>query len=399
MDKDDMLLVAGNYPHALMQHMNTLVKEKGRSILWDGSFVQLFDNAFPDMVDERFILEAAYGLGIPKRFQDADKQASWSKRVCITQSLFLLVQCMKEYEAVTFVESFMFLMGWDFEVSIKRKWEVKEEDKANFHQPHEKKAMGQAELERMARKQMEKKKDSEMRGSRLQHRKEAKFSDISVNGDSESAREAVGKDHDKKSSESAARLAKTASERRQRRRVSDESAGRKEGKKGLADQPESLQSAKKAAMQVDPDREVMFITQMNLGMKREVKRAKKGNADSQQRLGSFYSEEGTKHLNYKEAVYWYQLSANQGNYKAQLELGRIFDSGKIQGEGSKLMGIYWYRKLAEEGFPTAQCILGAKYLWGDGVEENKKEAVHWLKKAAAQGYEEAKEYLSGLINL
>ena len=125
MGKDDMLLVTGSYPHALMQHMNTLVKERGRSILWDGSFVQLFENAFPDMIDEKFILEAAYGLGIPKRFQDADKQAKWSKRVCITQSLFLLVQCMKEYEAVMFVESFMFLMDWDFEVSVERKWEVK----------------------------------------------------------------------------------------------------------------------------------------------------------------------------------------------------------------------------------------------------------------------------------
>ena len=145
------------------------------------------------------------------------------------------------------------------------------------------------------------------------------------------------------------------------------------------------------------EREVMFATQMNLSMRREVKRAKKGNADSQQALGSFYSEEGTKHLNYKEAAYWYKLSADQGNYKSQLELGRIFDSGKIQEEGSKAMGIYWYRKLAEEGFPTAQCILGAKYLWGDGVEENKREAVHWFKKAAAQGHEEAQGYLSGLL--
>ncbi len=393
MGKDDMLLVTGSYPHALMQHMNTLVKERGRSILWDGSFVQLFENAFPDMIDEKFILEAAYGLGIPKRFQDADKQAKWSKRVCITQSLFLLVQCMKEYEAVMFVESFMFLMDWDFGVSVERKWEVKEEDKANFHQPHEKKAMGQAELERMARKQIEKKKNNETGSGRVQHRKEAKSSDISVNGDSGPAREAA---ETGQSSEKAAQLAKTASERRRRRR-SGKNADKKEERKALTGQSEISQNAKKTAMQVDPDREVMFITQMNLGMKREVKRAKKGNAESQQRLGGFYSEEGTKHLDYKEAVYWYQLSANQGNYKAQLELGRIFDSGKVQTEGGKLMGIYWYRKLAEEGFPTAQCILGAKYLWGDGVEENKKEAVHWLKKAAAQGYEEAKGYLEGLL--
>lgn len=390
MGKDDVLLVAGNYPHALMRHMNALVKEGGRSILWDGSFVQLFEEAYQNYTEERVILETAYGLGIPKRFQDADKQALWSKRVCITQSLFLLVQCMKEYEAVMFVESFMFLMGWDFEVSVQRKWEVREEDKANFHQADEKKAMGQAELERAAREQAGRREDSEGKRNRVQQKKET-----AISADGHTKQPAQEKEEQKDSGQPA----KTASERGQRRRTSSaNSVGEKE-KKTSENQSGILRNTEETAMQADPDREVMFIAQMNLGMKREVKRAKKGNADSQQKLGSFYSEEGTKHLDYKEAVYWYKLSANQGNYKAQMELGRIFDSGKLQEEGGKSMGIYWYRKLAEEGFPTAQCILGVKYLWGDGVEENKREAVRWFKKAAAQGHEEAQGYLSGLLNL
>ena len=29
MEKKEVLLIAGNYPHTLMQHMNTLVKERG----------------------------------------------------------------------------------------------------------------------------------------------------------------------------------------------------------------------------------------------------------------------------------------------------------------------------------------------------------------------------------
>lgn len=397
MGKDDVLLVAGNYPHALMQHMNTLVKKRGRSILWDGSFVQLFEDTFQDFTDERFILETAYGLSIPMRFQEADKQAVWSKRVCITQSLFLLVQCMKEYEAVMLVESFMFLLGWDFEISVERKWEVREEDKANFHQPHEKKAMGQAELERMAREQLEKRKGSEAERGRTQRRKETDSLDASEGGRIEQTENII--DVEKDVSKSSDRLAKTVSERRRRRRASVANPDKGQEEETLENQNGILRSTEETAMQADPDRDVMFMAQMNLGMKREVKRAKKGNADSQQKLGSFYSEEGTKHLDYKEAVYWYKLSANQGNYKAQMELGRIFDSGKLQEEGSKSMGIYWYRKLAEEGFPTAQCILGVKYLWGDGVEENKREAVRWFKKAAAQGHEEAQGYLSGLLNL
>lgn len=390
MGKDDILLVAGNYPHALMRHMNTLVKEGGRSILWDGSFVQLFEGAYQNFTDEIFILETAYGLGIPKRFQDADKQAVWSKRVCITQSLFLLVQCMKEYEAVMFVESFMFLMGWDFDVSVQRKWEVREEDKANFHQADEKKTIGQAELERMAREQVEQRGESEEKRRSVRQKKETA---ISANGHTEES------EHEKDAQKDSGQVTKATSERRRRKKASSANSVEGEEKRTSENQSGILRSKAETTMQADPDRDVMFIAQMNLGMKREVKRAKKGNADSQQKLGSFYSEEGTKHLDYKEAVYWYKLSANQGNYKAQMELGRIFDSGKLQEEGSKSMGIYWYRKLAEEGFPTAQCILGVKYLWGDGVEENKREAVRWFKKAAAQGHEEAQGYLSGLLNL
>ncbi len=388
MGKEDVLLVAGNYPHALMQHMNTLVKEKGRSVLWDGSFVQLFEDTFQDFADEGFILETAYGLGIPVRFREADKQAVWSKRVCISQSLFLLVQCMKEYEAVMLVESFMFLLGWDFEVSVQRKWEVREEDKANFHQPHEKKAIGQAELERMAGEELERKKNRRDGRHKVQNNGETK--DLSALGGQQA-------EADKDFGSKPKHPVKSVSEKKGKRKTSATSPGREKGKGASEGRPVVLGSTDENSPQEIMEREVMFATQMNLSMRREVKRAKKGNADSQQALGSFYSEEGTKHLNYKEAAYWYKLSADQGNYKSQLELGRIFDSGKIQEEGSKAMGIYWYRKLAEEGFPTAQCILGAKYLWGDGVEENKREAVHWFKKAAAQGHEEAQGYLSGLL--
>jgi TPR repeat protein len=141
------------------------------------------------------------------------------------------------------------------------------------------------------------------------------------------------------------------------------------------------------------NREVKFLSQMNLGMRREVKRAQKGDADSLEKLGSYYAEEGTKHLDYEEAIYWYQLAAKKGNFKAQMGLGQIFDSGKVQDADSKKKGIFWFQKLASEGFPTAQCILGLKYLWGDGVEEDRNEAMKWLQRAAEQGYEQARLYL------
>jgi TPR repeat protein len=169
------------------------------------------------------------------------------------------------------------------------------------------------------------------------------------------------------------------------------------GKPSL-DKEDEVFDERKADTQKDGEalsqnREVKFLSQMNLGIRRELKRARRGDGDSQEKLGSYYAEEGTKHLDYEEAIYWYQLAAKKGNFKAQMGLGQIFDSGKVQDADSKAKGIFWFQKLASEGFPTAQCILGLKYLWGDGVEEDRKEAMKWLQRAADQGYEQARLYL------
>jgi len=383
MAEKEVLLIAGNYPHVLMQHMNTLVREKGRSILWEDSFVRLFEDRFPEFGQEFYILNEAYGLKIPERFQKADRQAVWAKRVCITQSLFVLVQKMKEYEAVMLVESFLCLLEWNIQVSVERKWEAAEEDRAHFHEAEYRKASGQIDLERRAREQLQKTGQRESgsnapaqrtikQGNSNEPIMSGQASDLSgfSSGD---AQEAGSVDRDYGTQKTGGT-------------VPAEGTGQEKNTPLPEENEESAAS-----------RAVKFMEQMNLSMRREVKRAKKGNADSQQKLGGFYSEEGTNHLDYKEAVYWYRLSAGQGNYKSQMELGRIFDSGKLEDADSKTQGIYWYHKLAEEGFPTAQCILGAKYLWGDGVEENRREAVYWFKKAAAQGHEEAKGYLSGLL--
>ncbi len=44
-----------------------------------------------------------------------------------------------------------------------------------------------------------------------------------------------------------------------------------------------------------------------------------------------------------------------------------------------------FRKLAEQGNPHAQALLGSAYIQGDGVPQDKREAVRWWRKAAEQG--------------
>ena len=51
---------------------------------------------------------------------------------------------------------------------------------------------------------------------------------------------------------------------------------------------------------------------------------------------------------------------------------------------------------AESGDADAQLRLSGMYYKGEGVEKNHKEAVNWFRKAAEQGYEQAKTALKEL---
>lgn len=53
-----------------------------------------------------------------------------------------------------------------------------------------------------------------------------------------------------------------------------------------------------------------------------------------------------------------------------------------------------YRAAAEKGDAEAQYNLGNCYFKGEEVSKNMKEAVKWLRKAAEQGHQYAKETLT-----
>jgi len=62
---------------------------------------------------------------------------------------------------------------------------------------------------------------------------------------------------------------------------------------------------------------------------------------------------------------------------------RALDSGRHAQAAQLLM------PLAGAGSPLAQYRLGMTHYNGQGVPEDEKQAIHWWKKAAAQGYAEA----------
>ena len=58
--------------------------------------------------------------------------------------------------------------------------------------------------------------------------------------------------------------------------------------------------------------------------------------------------------------------------------------------------VYLYRKAADQGNAKAQYNLGLMYEGGKGVAKDDKQAVDWYRKAADQGNEDAKQALEEL---
>jgi len=63
------------------------------------------------------------------------------------------------------------------------------------------------------------------------------------------------------------------------------------------------------------------------------------------------------------------------------------------GSNVRTLPVEMLRKAAEQGHAGAQCNLGRRYYDGEGVEQNEKEAVKWLNKAAVQNNYFAQEIL------
>jgi TPR repeat protein len=87
---------------------------------------------------------------------------------------------------------------------------------------------------------------------------------------------------------------------------------------------------------------------------------------------------------YKTAVKWYTLAAEQGYASAQYNLGVMYDNGQGVPQDFKT-AVKWYTLAAEQGYASAQNNLGVMYHKGQGVPHDDKTAVKWFRKGAEQG--------------
>ena len=87
---------------------------------------------------------------------------------------------------------------------------------------------------------------------------------------------------------------------------------------------------------------------------------------------------------YAEAFKILSPLAEQGDSKAQVTLGVMYDFGhgveKDPGEALK-----WYIKAAEQGIPIVQHDVGVKYFQGQGVEQDFLQAAYWWEQSARAG--------------
>ncbi|MFT7403938.1 caspase family protein [Zhongshania sp.] len=83
---------------------------------------------------------------------------------------------------------------------------------------------------------------------------------------------------------------------------------------------------------------------------------------------------------YKTALKVWLPSAEQGDAKAQLSVGEIFEKG-LGTDPNYEVAIFWYQKAAEQGNKSALFNLGTLYEQGLGVQKDRLQAINYYRQA------------------
>ncbi len=98
---------------------------------------------------------------------------------------------------------------------------------------------------------------------------------------------------------------------------------------------------------------------------------------------------------YRTAFAGFKKLAEQGFASAQYNLGNMYRNGRGVPKDEQ-QAVPWYRKAAEQGLADAQLQLGFMYANGQGVPKDEQQGVVWYRKVAEQGDARA-QYNLGLM--
>lgn len=414
--KNGIVIIEPVYPHPMLLHISRLINGDESLLVDSRIFLKQYyekynnaeDNADGSIDNEVLLLQLAYNKNIVSAFFECNKREQWRKRVLIEKAMNLLVSSVAEKYAAIVIESLMFAFGWQFRIDINRKWEASEEERANFHEKTvfernmQNDLIGQIQIINNNRKiDVSEYMDNETytgkrpdtKGSSMDNTIDGGTAPVTgYDGSADTDSGSPVTDTSQYSYNDGGQPPASASGK--------ETALRKNSQKG--NNPLYIQEEEEEDDIPDPVveykrmEEAKFYKHMNIRNKRALKKAFQGNASSQCEMGDYYLEKDGGHLDYQEAAKWYSASAKKGYERASFELGKLYDQNPPEIEGAKDKAIRIYTKMAEQGLPTAQCILGMKYWFGDGVEIDLNKAIGWLKKAAAQKHDTATRNLADL---
>jgi TPR repeat protein len=98
---------------------------------------------------------------------------------------------------------------------------------------------------------------------------------------------------------------------------------------------------------------------------------------------------------YARALREWRPLAEQGDMKAQFNLGRMYHAGNGVPQ-DYITTVAWYLKAAEQGDAQAQLWVGVMYAFGMGVPQDYETAHMWYNLASRNGDADGSRYRDGL---
>ncbi|RFA30034.1 hypothetical protein CAI21_07400 [Alkalilimnicola ehrlichii] len=93
------------------------------------------------------------------------------------------------------------------------------------------------------------------------------------------------------------------------------------------------------------------------------------------------------------AVRLYRRAAMRGLPEAQHALGFLYAIGYGVAR-NEAMAVAWLKAAAKQDHASAQHNLGVMYAEGRGVEQDERTAIYWFYRAALNGNEVSKDWIS-----
>ncbi|MEO1888294.1 MAG: tetratricopeptide repeat protein [Cycloclasticus sp.] len=132
--------------------------------------------------------------------------------------------------------------------------------------------------------------------------------------------------------------------------------------------------------------------------------AEKNNTSALINLANMYEQGQGVERDLKQSIVWLRKAAELKDSRGEYQLAMAYEKG--MGVDRDLhQAAFWLEKAAKQGDATAQFEFGVMLAtnYGEGLMTSSKDqrtaAVDWLTKAEANGVEDAKEFLTLLLNM